>query len=351
MIRERFVVLVTVLILILLIVLSFATFALPSETPNEGEDLIAYSTAKSCEFDQDIFCPGDLVLFSLSTGSEELIPVSGVNPEGFAWSPNHQYLAFLDNDFRYNLLDISSMSTRILSDSPIMMDVQQSRMQWSPDGTQIAIAGAEPGNLERHLLILNADRGELLSVAQDQAVTSFDWSPNGERIAFTALGPEAQNDIYILEVNSNEVTQLTEDNHSYNPDWSSNGDKIVYVSRQGEDRYLYMMDITTGDAELVSRSGGDVPFWVLNDTHILYSISSGFRRSDFVLLNLDTGTENRLISVETLSGYDVSPDKTRVAFITVENNAAKLCVLNLNSADIQCAITPAFAAGRPAWGY
>ena len=73
-------------------------------------------------------------------------------------------------------------------------------------------------------------------------VTSLDWSPRGNKIAFSARR-RGTLQIFVLNVRSRTVRQVTFDSASHeNPSFAPNGIHIVYVATRGYESNLYVVD-------------------------------------------------------------------------------------------------------------
>lgn len=116
-------------------------------------------------------------------------------------------------------------------------------------------------------------------------------SPDGQRIAFTALG-----DLWIAE-RGKKPTRLTNDVfvQAY-PKWSADGSKLIYVSDQKGQMDIWVRDLTTGEARvLLSPPGGAA----------IPTLSSDGKRVAFF--------SNQALGA-TLQVHDLESGKTKAAF-------------------------------------
>jgi dipeptidyl aminopeptidase/acylaminoacyl peptidase len=158
-----------------------------------------------------------------------------------------------------------------------------SSFQWSPDGAFIAFRAADPEsdddkarkkngrdiNVEdelgrpSHLWVLDVESGDAHRVTEGDGFTvgSFDWNPDGSRLAFSAT-PSARpmdswkSDIYVVSARDagTTPTTLTENpGPDANPRWSMDG-RYLYYSGQLTDRYQVAMNRLFR----ISLDGGDI---------------------------------------------------------------------------------------------
>ena len=77
---------------------------------------------------------------------------------------------------------------------------------------------------------MNADGMEPMNLTEDGTLThsSPDWSPNGEKIAFTRSDEATANDIWVMDADGSGETELTNTPVAeLDPDWSPDGTKIA----------------------------------------------------------------------------------------------------------------------------
>jgi Tol biopolymer transport system component len=79
---------------------------------------------------------------------------------------------------------------------------------------------------------------------------SPDWAPNDERLAYTA-GPAGEDRASVANADGSRRRELTDMDSTW-PFWSPDGTKIAYGVEESGPWGLYIQDVVTGDARLIS---------------------------------------------------------------------------------------------------
>jgi serine/threonine protein kinase/Tol biopolymer transport system component len=109
---------------------------------------------------------------------------------------------------------------------------------WSPDGQQIAFAGALPGKPWKVCLI-SKDGGSpqsLASKTEELQEADPTWSPDGNTLAFGHSGFGSDSNVALIELfnlKTHEISQLPGSDGFFGPRWSPDGRHIVALSQDG----------------------------------------------------------------------------------------------------------------------
>ena len=245
-----------------------------------------------------------------------------------AFSPDGEWLAFTTGRSGSNQIWVIPMSggeARQVTDAKAGVG----QFRWSPQGDAIAFLMRDPQTEEEEkaakekrdviLVDQNFKFDHIYTVPFDPAatetvdavrltegdfhVTGFDWSPDGERIAFAQQADPRINtgrlsgDIAVVGKSGGEVTQLgTGSGVESSPRWSPDGSLIAYASTGSQPEPvgladLYVVDPATGATRMLPETP--------NRSVFILGWSAG---SDMVFLNESLGTTRHVIGVPVSDG-------------------------------------------------
>ncbi len=103
-------------------------------------------------------------------------------------------------------------------------------------------------------------------------------SPDGQRLAFQGTDPEGNNPgIYVMPTYGGESTRLTEHESDRSPVFSPDGSKIAYMSTQGGNWDVYVINSSGGTPRKITTSSGNdgLPVWSPDGSRLAYVSDQG----------------------------------------------------------------------------
>ncbi|MBI4522081.1 MAG: S9 family peptidase [Gemmatimonadetes bacterium] len=232
----------------------------------------------------------DIWLVPSRGGPERLLTPN--TPESYeyfpTWSPDGRQIAFVSNRSRWRnvgVIDVASGDVRMLTESAW----DEYNPQWSPDGQWIAYVANQDWDF--HLMKVAAHGGTPQQLTERTGVSggfgalqvrgTFQWSRDGQSIAYTYMGPTTTNDIWIIGADGGAPTRLT--NHmpaGLSEDRFVTPERISYTSADGLDvpAFLYRPPTTAGPAPLLVYARANTHGLHVNGFYpfIQYFVSRGF---------------------------------------------------------------------------
>ena len=135
-------------------------------------------------------------------------------------------------------------------------------IRWSPDGQKIAFtAWSDPA--DERLFVMNADgSGKQKLTSNPRWETGVAWSPDGQKIAF-ASSTRRNSEIYTIHADGSEQRRLTSEAWGGELAWSPLGNRIAFVRRRDGNAEIYVMNTDgSGQLNLTRNAVGDRnPVW------------------------------------------------------------------------------------------
>lgn len=185
---------------------------------------------------------------------------------------------------------------------------------WSPDGSRVAFLSGSFG--EGALLVINAD-GSGESHLTDVEARAPDWSPDGTKLVFEAVG----GGIYSVGADGSGLTRLTLSGSG--PTWSPDGSRIAFFSADAGNFDVYVMRSSGADpARLTTDPADDVsPAWSPDGRAIAF-VSERHGNTDLYVIDADGSGERRLTEDPAPDeGFSWAPAGDRIAYVSYRHGA------------------------------
>lgn len=151
-------------------------------------------------------------------------------------------------------------------------------LNWSPDGQRLTFTadGLIGGT---GIYVMTADGSIVFARLGNGTETSPVWSPDGQWIAFDfRTNAPIRENIYKMRPDGTERQQLTFDVGSdYSPAWSPDGDWLAFVSNRDGNAEIYKMRADgSQEQRLTDQKGADIaPTWSLDGKRIAFLSTQG----------------------------------------------------------------------------
>ena len=210
---------------------------------------------------------------------------------------------------------------------------------WSPDGQRIVYTAY--GLTNSYIAVINADgSGQTVLDQVEGSDEGFPaWSPDGTRIAFTSRR-DGNNEIYVMNADGSNQMRLTNSQRDdFAPSWSPDGAQIAFVSDRDQALGVYDIYIMNTDGSGVSRLTADeaidyTPAWSPDGAQIAFRSAEG-GQSDIYVINLDgSGRRNLTNSPSNEWSPAWSPDGMQIAFQTDRGGNWEVYLIGLDGSGL-----------------
>jgi dipeptidyl aminopeptidase/acylaminoacyl peptidase len=305
-------------------------------------------TVRETNWDADRY-DTQLYLANVDTGAIRQITHAARSSNAPAWSPDGTRLAFASDrtDKRQiYVLDPTGGEAEAITSG----DDSPGAFHWSPDGKTIAYTSTDPapetlksrekefGQFEvigeqhrmTHLHLLDVATHKTRTLTKGEfTVGSFDWSPDGTKIAFdhrinsdNANGSSA--DISIVSVGDGTVRALvTTAGPDTNPVWSPDGTQIAFETALANPSFFFTNTVVAvtpaagGSITPLSKSFDEDPSIVAWRADGLYFSASARTNSYLYRLNPQAMQATKVLPADgwAASGFTIAGKSTAVAFV------------------------------------
>ena len=244
------------------------------------------------------------------------------NPHGDSapsWSPDGKRIVFMSNRDGHAIgglptdeiyvMDADGSNPQNLTNNPHY----EGAPSWSPDGERIAFSARRDGHFENEIAltyeiyVMDADGGNEQRLTENRKNDDTpSWSPDGKRIAFASdrKGDLQNYEIYVMDTNGGNPRRLTNNrNDDRSPSWSPDGKRIVFSSNRNGNWKIYVMDINGGNPRRLTNNRHDhlSPSWSPDGKRIVFTSDRDGHRDinawltdELYVMDADGGNQQRL---------------------------------------------------------
>ena len=160
-------------------------------------------------------------------------------------SPDGSRIFVFGSLFRSELERFDAATKRY---EPYLGGMSVAHVAFSNDGQWVAYVDYPKNTLWRCRI---DGSGKLQLTPEGMLVVQPRWSPDGKRIAFTAINNETPWTMYAVPADGGAAPEafLVEKQSQLSPAWSPDGESIIYGRIAGRDPYLSLSQLDSGDAQ------------------------------------------------------------------------------------------------------
>jgi Tol biopolymer transport system component/DNA-binding winged helix-turn-helix (wHTH) protein len=384
---SRFVVTASVMLAAVLgaVVFALASRETPANPPPSSVSFVAMTSGPLNESDPAISPDGSRLAFAMRRAPGEaghadiyITEGAGLAPAALtehpaddrypAWSPDAASLAFIRVDGRTCDIMLMHLTDRRERRLTSCGNIEEPRVSWSADGAWLVESFAPGPDPIRGWQIarVSTSTGVRETLTLPAPATLGDYypavSPDGKRIAFVRGINGATSDIHTVSIGGGTPTRVTWDNQDLvGLDWSADGKSLIYATDRAGGYTIWRVGADGGDPQLVIGGAAKLkhPSVARANGRITYESWSYeinlWESPIFDRLDLEgdlTATLRPAVSTSDQWNHspDLSPDETRLAFVSTRSGGAEVWVSDREGANARQMTTFGRASMRaPRW--
>jgi Tol biopolymer transport system component len=207
----------------------------------------------------------------------------------FSWSPDGKHVAIVSKRKDRDVINIVDADRGKTVERHVLDFDQIYYPAYSPDGSGIAFVASKDGRPGIFFKSFRDDGAEALHIGATE-YSSLSWSPDGQRLVFSAIAPGAldsieafarvdpvgkpDRDLYVMNVEEGRPERLTFcPSDDVSPVWAPDGTKILFVSDRNGSFNLYVYDLADSTTTQLTDVLGGIfsPTWSASGDRLAYT--------------------------------------------------------------------------------
>src|SRR6201997_3886541 len=159
-------------------------------------------------------------------------------------------------------------STKALAPEALLPLRRLSSLEFSPDGTRVALVVAEPAKADQrssHIWLFDTSNGSFRQLTYSaKSESSPKWSPDGKSLAFLC-NRDTNQQIYLLAMNGGEAVPLTKGKRNITRFyWSHDGKQMAFVAPDAKTDAEEKKERDKDDARVEDKDDKHAHVWLLD---------------------------------------------------------------------------------------
>lgn len=354
-------------VFILLILLLFFTINAQDDTQLTG--VIAYTEIIPMPRHDVVFdCPGNIVLIRPDGSLVRRIETGCYDPSGLTWSANGERFGVGVLPWVY-AVEANGSGFRRLTPEPSMrgysaISPDAQTITYIEEPVSLLDDGTfDYGILHDYNLYVVAADGSAPPLQLTEDITTLSWlawSQDSEWIAFQGTVPddpedagEGVRDLYILNRDGTGLTKLTDGEFEIfgSAAWSPDGERVAFTAGlSGLVLQVYVINVES--REIIRITESDAARYIFapwRDVRLLVHYQERDQLPELQLIDLNTGARSILAQAEMFGGADWSPDGGHVVYNPSDGRTADICIVEIATLDEICLGVRAHRLSEPMW--
>ena len=299
---------------------------------------------------------GNWEIYSTVVNSGEVVNITNtaeneINP---VLSPDRKWIAFLiGRDGRS--IDVLSLESR---DSPERFAISKGAGRfwspvWSPDSSQIAFAAKKSGEEFAYVQITDLGSPSPARLSTVKITEVGDWSPDGDSVVFSSMGPNNSDSggIHVRNPDGVNQSQMTCGIGDQEAVWSHDSSKLAFISERDGNKEIYVMNSDGLEARRLTNNDADETdiAWSPNGNRIVF-VSEIDGNSEIYSIRPD-GSDKRRLTINSIR--DESPVwsaySDKIAFVSYLDDDSEIEIMNADGSNQRRLTNNDFNDTSPEW--